>query len=85
MKKYLKIIFPILILILGSFGFILLKVNAPANKSKPLIQKNWPVTVGKIKFKDIRPTIYEFGNIVAGNKVDLRALVSGPIISVDKS
>ncbi len=82
MKKLAKVTVPILVILVGVFSFVILRATAPANIPKPIEEKQWPVKVAIVKFKDVRPKIFEFGTVVAGNKADLRSLVSGRIVNV---
>ncbi len=82
MKTFLKVSFPIVTLGLGVLGFILLKASAPVDLPKPPLEKQWPVKVGKVEFKNVQPEILEYGTIISGNDVDLKSFVSGRIVAV---
>ena len=83
-KNFWKIVLPVVVLASGAAGFISLKVTAPINAPKPSNEKIWNVHAQELSTRGVQPSIIEFGTIVAGNKADLRPLVSGRIVKVNE-
>lgn len=49
---------------------------------RPPVERVWTVTSIPVVFTDHRPTLVTYGNVEPSRSVDLRALVSGEIVSV---
>jgi len=81
-KNFKHIILALLIIVLGVAIFILLRLTAPTVIAEPEKEKVWPVATQVIKTSSMRPSIKEFGTIVAGSQADLRPMVAGRIIEV---
>lgn len=72
----------ILAVSVGLFMLLLsLKPNVPSQEPK---ERMWNVHAVQAKVETIQPTLRVFGEVVAGRKVILRALVSGEILEVHK-
>lgn len=79
---YKKIIIPVGLLILAVGIFALLKATKPMADLQQAEERFWPVATQKVSFQDMRPFVRAFGEIRAGREAELRAKVSGNVISV---
>ena len=85
MKKFARIILPILVIAVAISAFTYLRATRPLAVPSPVSEKAWPVSVLEARMTDERPVIQEFGTVVAGSKVELRPLVAGRIIQLGKN
>jgi multidrug efflux system membrane fusion protein len=77
-----KVVAPVLVLAVAAVSFIGLKATKPDVPQRPVREQIWPVAAQPATFDDFQPTIRLYGNIIAGRRVDLRALVSGEIVEI---
>lgn len=78
----LKVTIPLAILA-GSAGiYFYLKSTKPKIPAKAQTEKAWSVYATQVVFENYQPALTLYGEVVAGRKVDLRALVAGEIIKV---
>ncbi len=80
MRTLAKIVLPMIIVAVAIAGFAYLRATRPQATPAPVEEKVWPVAAVTAKVIDIRPSITEFGTIVAGSVVELRPLVAGRIV-----
>ena len=82
--RLIKIGLPLLILF-AAFGVVgLLKATKPEVKARPVVEKQWSVSVVEAKPADIRPRRRFYGEITAGREAELRAEVRGRVIAVNE-
>ena len=82
MKRTFKIVLPILLIALAAGAFAYLSATDPEATPSPAQEEVRPVSTVVARFVDIRPTIVEFGSVVAGSVVELRPPVAGRIVEV---
>lgn len=82
LNKISKISLPIIILIASAGFFVLLLVLRPSVESSTPQERVWNVKAIKARVENIQPNLHVFGEIVAGRRVALRALVSGEILEM---
>ena len=70
---------PLLVLIVTVALIALLVMTRPALVPEPHAERVWPVKSVEISRQTLRPQLALFGEIVAGRRSELRALVAGPI------
>jgi RND family efflux transporter MFP subunit len=85
MKKFAKVVLPVLIIAIAVSGFMYLRSTRPQATPKPLVEKVWPVSVLEARLTDEQPDIKEFGTVVAGSVVELRPLVDGRIVKLGEN
>ncbi|MEN8723578.1 MAG: HlyD family efflux transporter periplasmic adaptor subunit [Alphaproteobacteria bacterium] len=75
-----RIVLPIVVLALAILGARVLVATGP--KATPSIpsEKAWAVSAVPVVVQDVQPKIQAFGTVSAGRDVDLRVLVTGPIV-----
>jgi RND family efflux transporter MFP subunit len=73
---------PLGIVIVAIAIFAILKATKPIPPVKEVVERTWPVAVQSVHFEDVRPMVNAFGEIRAGREAELRAQVSGSVISV---
>lgn len=78
-EKIKKILLPFGLLAASFAVFALLLALRPVVPSVIPTERVWNVNVVRAEVKDIQPTLKVFGEVVAGRKITLRALVSGEI------
>ncbi len=80
-RRFLKLLLPVLVLALGAAGVWLLLISK--TKKPPVMAKEraWVVRAMPVAFADHQPLLHLYGQLEAGRKVDLRALVAGRIIA----
>ncbi len=81
-QRYKKGIIPVLILAIALSIFAVLKLTKPTTPLQEVEERFWPVMAQSVAFQDIRPHLRSFGEIRAGREAELRAQVSGTVISV---
>lgn len=70
-----------LLILAGAVGiFMLLRATQPTLTPEPPEERSWSVRAATVAFSDIQPELQVFGEVVAGRKVELRALVAGEIL-----
>ena len=82
MKKFAKFVLPVLLIAAAGAGFSYLRSTRPEATPAPAEERVRPVAAVTAQFVDMRPTITEFGTVVAGSVVDLRPLVAGRIVQL---
>lgn len=85
MRKFAKLVLPVLIIAVAVSGFMYLRSTRPQATPKPVTEKVWPVSVLEARLTDEQPPIKEFGTVVAGSVVELRPLVDGRIVGLGKN
>ncbi len=75
-----RIVLPVVVLAVAIMGARILVATGP--KATPSIpaEKAWAVSTIPVVTQDVQPKIQAFGTVAAGRDVDLRVLVSGPIV-----
>ncbi|MEZ5562101.1 MAG: efflux RND transporter periplasmic adaptor subunit [Gammaproteobacteria bacterium] len=73
---------PLLVLLATAALIALLIVTRPALVPEPHAERVWPVKSVEIRRQTLRPQLALFGEIVAGRRSELRALVAGPITQI---
>jgi len=81
-QRYKKAIFPLVAILIGIGVFAILKATKPQTPLMEVEERYWPVAVETVQFANIRPLVSSFGEIRAGREAELRAQVSGRVISV---
>ena len=56
--------------------FMVLRATQPTLTPEPPEERSWTVRAAAVTFTDIQPQLQVFGEVVAGRKVELRALVA---------
>lgn len=64
--------------------FILLMVTKPQTKPYEPVQKVWAVSAQTVRYGAVQPSFTAFGELAARRVVNLRALVSGEVISTSE-
>jgi RND family efflux transporter MFP subunit len=83
-EKFTKGFLPLAILAgTGVIFMLLLFLRADIPNQKPQ-ERVWNVSAFEAKVENIQPVLRVFGEVVAGRKVSLRALVSGEIIQIHR-
>ncbi|SCA55837.1 putative HlyD family secretion protein [Candidatus Terasakiella magnetica] len=62
--------------------FAVLKATKPQTPLKEVEERFWPVQTQEVAFGDVKPILQSYGEIRAGREAELRAQVSGTVISV---
>ncbi len=78
----LKLLVPVAILAGAVAAYAALKESRPVPAKRPPAEKVWPVEAVTVRFESISPMLHLYGETVAGRKVVLRPLVSGPVVEV---
>jgi len=81
-QRYKKAILPVLILLAGIAIFAVLKATKPQTPLQDVAERSWSVAVQTVALEDIRPLVRSYGEIRAGREAELRAQVSGAVVSV---
>lgn len=81
-RTVLQVILAVGIVFAGKAGMDWLIATKPAGFSRPVSEQVYTVRTARIELADHQPAFTVYGNTVAGDDVDLRALVSGEIVSV---
>lgn len=76
-----KLVLPILVLVGGFFAFSMLVATKPQTKPAENRERTWSVSATPIAYGIYEPRILTFGELRARREVNLRALVSGEVIS----
>ncbi len=76
---------PLLIVLVTVIVGALLIVSRPRVEPVELNERVWPVDVVEVRAADEQPKLDLFGQVIAGRRSELRALVPGPIIEVGKN
>lgn len=71
---------PLLIVAVTIVAIILLLVTRPKLEPVLLDERVWPVEVAEVYRRDVQPELELFGEVVAGRRSELRALVPGRIV-----
>ncbi len=72
---------PLLVLAMGFFGFSLLLSSKPQTKPVESKEVVWSVTARQVAYTRVEPRISAFGELRAKKQVNLRAMVSGEVLS----
>lgn len=73
---------PILVLTMGVLAMILLIVTKPKPETKELTEKVWNIRAQPATHKTHQPVLSVFGEITAGQEIQLRSLVAGDVVEV---
>jgi RND family efflux transporter MFP subunit len=73
---------PLLILLVAVIIGAVLWISRPRTVEVDLPERVWPVDVVTVAKSDHQPMLELFGQVVAGRRSELRALVPGPIVEV---
>ncbi len=73
---------PLLIMVLAAAVIAVMVFTRPRLEPVDLPERVWPVNVVEVRQSDEQPSLELFGEIVAGRRSELRALVPGIIIAV---
>ena len=89
MKEYInkiKRVNPTVLLLVGTF-FIISLLRATKDEPEILVieEKSWPVSVIEAQYDDVNPTLALFGEVITSRRSELRALVGGQVIKVEKT
>lgn len=76
---------PLLILAGAAGIFALLRITQPEVVPEAPEERVWTVNAETVEFADIQPELQVFGEVVAGRKVELRALVAGEILETGEN
>lgn len=76
-----KLAMPILVLLAGVFVFSALVATEPKTKPAENRETVWSVAAQKVAYQSYQPRIAAFGELRARREVNLRALVSGEVVS----
>lgn len=76
---------PLLVLLVTAALIALLVATRPELVPEPHAERVWPVRFVVIKRETLRPQLALFGEIVAGRRSELRALVAGPISQIGRN
>ncbi len=71
---------PLLIIAVTIVAIVLLLVTRPKLEPVLLDERVWPVEVAEVYRRDVQPELELFGEVVAGRRSELRALVPGRIV-----
>lgn len=80
-----KVFLPLLILGFAVITYSYLINSKPKPPKPKFVERAWPVDVVPARFANITPTLKLFGKTVSSRQVEMRALVSGKIISAGKA
>lgn len=81
-RTVLQVVLAVVIIFAGKAGMDWLIATKPAGFSRPINEQVYTVRTAKVELADHQPAFTVYGSTVAGDDVDLRALVSGEIVSV---
>lgn len=81
-RMLLQLILAVLIVFAGQYGMKWLVETKPEGFKRPNRERVYTVQMTEVQPADHQPVFTVYGNTVAGDTVDLRALVSGEIVSV---
>lgn len=81
-QRYKKGILPFVILAAAIAIFAILKLTKPTPALQDVEERFWPISTQTVSFAHIRPSFQSFGEIRAGRDAELRAQVSGTVISL---
>ena len=73
---------PLFIVLVTVVAIALMVVTRPKLKPVDLEERVWPVEVVTVKSSDHQPDLKLFGEVVAGRRSEMRALVPGTIVEV---
>ncbi|MGJ3262471.1 MAG: efflux RND transporter periplasmic adaptor subunit [Salinarimonas sp.] len=82
LRLFVMVILPVALLVGAVAGFGWLRDTKPTVPVERQGERARPVSALVATPTAVQPTLTAYGRIVAGRSVDLRALVSGPVISV---
>ncbi|MHA1545592.1 MAG: efflux RND transporter periplasmic adaptor subunit [Alphaproteobacteria bacterium] len=77
-------ILPVALIAAAVFGFVQLKASKPPAAHRKAVERVWPIDVVRVAYATHRPILTKYGEVVAGRKVTLRALVAGKVARVGK-
>jgi len=84
-QRYKKGILPVGILMIAIAIFAILKATKPVAPLKEVVERFWPIAVQTANYESIRPFVQAYGEIRAGREAELRAQVSGNVVSVHET
>jgi len=71
---------PVLVVVAAGGIYLALAATRPRLEQRVSIEKVWPIKVVKVTIEDHRPALRLYGQIIAGRKVELHALVAGEVV-----
>lgn len=80
-RRLVKMLLPLLVLGAGFIGFSMLVATKPQTKPAENRERVWSVAAKPVAYGVYQPRIATFGELRARREVNLRALVSGEVIS----
>ncbi len=81
-RLFFQAILPLLFIAAAVFGFVGLRESKPPIVTRPAVERIWPINIARVVYATHRPILTRYGEVVAGRKVNLRALVAGKVASV---
>jgi len=81
-RLFFQAILPLVFIAAAVFGFVGLRESKPPITTRPAVERIWPINVAQVVYDTHRPILTRYGEVVAGRKVNLRALVAGKVTSV---
>jgi len=81
-SRYRKFLIPVCVVIAAVLVFAILKATKPVSPLTEVEERFWPVAHQTVAFSDISPFVNAYGEVRAGREAELRAQVSGTVISV---
>lgn len=83
-RLLLQAFLPLVLLAAAVFGFVQLQASKPPVAKRHAVERVWPIDVVRVAYATHRPMLTKYGEVVAGRKVTLRALVAGKVERVGK-
>lgn len=80
-RAAMKTLLPILLLAAGYAGYAYLKATRPETPKQPISEQVFAVATVPVQRQTAQPTLSLYGTTVAGREVDIRALVSGRVVT----
>lgn len=81
-SRYRKLLIPICVLVAAILVFAFLKATKPVAPLTEVEERFWPVAHQTVAFTDISPFVTAYGEVRSSREAELRAQVSGTVISV---
>lgn len=83
-RNWHKILSPMGILALAIFSTIVLLTSGSTPPREIPEEQSWPVSVENAQYIEARPQLRLYGRLVAGRTAELRALVSGKVVTISE-
>lgn len=84
-RRLVQTILPLIVLAVAFYGFQYLKATKPAGKRGVAVEQVYAVRTVAASRGNYQPLIELYGATVSGRQVDIRSLVSGRVVEVDKT